>query len=44
MIYNPWFDKHGIDAAVIPMGVRPEDYADEPEGRSSACPTCAARW
>ena len=26
MIYNPWFDKHGIDAAVIPMGVRPEDY------------------
>jgi len=27
MIYNPWFDKHGIDAAVIPMGVRPEDYA-----------------
>jgi len=27
MIYNPWFDKHGIDAAIIPMGVRPEDYA-----------------
>jgi shikimate dehydrogenase len=27
MIYNPWFDKHGIDAAVIPMGVRPGDYA-----------------
>ena len=27
MIYNPWFDRHGIDAAVIPMGVRPEDYA-----------------
>ena len=27
MIYNPWFDKHGIDAAVIPMGVKPEDYA-----------------
>jgi shikimate dehydrogenase len=26
MIYNPWFDKHGIDAAVIPMGVRPGDY------------------
>ena len=26
MIYNPWFDKHGIDAAVIPMGVKPEDY------------------
>ena len=27
MIYNPWFDKHGIDAAVVPMGVRPEDFA-----------------
>ena len=27
MIYNPWFDRHGIDAVVIPMGVRPEDYA-----------------
>ncbi len=27
MIYNPWFDKHGIDAIVVPMGVRPEDYA-----------------
>ena len=27
MIYNPWFDKHGVDAAVIPMGVRPEDFA-----------------
>src|SRR4051812_34681799 len=26
LIYNPWFDKHGIDAAVIPMGVRSEDY------------------
>ena len=27
MIYNPWFDSRGIDAAVIPMGVKPEDYA-----------------
>lgn len=26
MIYNPWFEKHGIDAAVIPMGVKPDDY------------------
>jgi shikimate dehydrogenase len=26
LIYNPWFDKHGIDAAVIPMGVKSEDY------------------
>ena len=26
MIYNPWFDSKGIDAAVIPMGVRADDY------------------
>jgi len=26
MIYNPWFEKQGIDAVVVPMGVRPEDY------------------
>jgi shikimate dehydrogenase len=27
LIYNPWFDSKGIDAAVVPLGVRPEDYA-----------------
>jgi len=27
MIYNPWFDSRGIDATVIPMGVKPEDFA-----------------
>ncbi len=27
MIYNPWFEQQGIDAVVIPMGVKPEDYA-----------------
>jgi shikimate dehydrogenase len=26
MIYNPYFDHAGIDAVVIPMGVRTEDY------------------
>jgi len=26
MIYNPYFDKAGIDAVVVPMGVRAEDY------------------
>jgi shikimate dehydrogenase len=25
-IYNPWFDKAGIDAAVVPMGVKADDY------------------
>lgn len=27
MIYNPWFESKGIDAVVVPMGVKPEDYA-----------------
>jgi len=27
MIYNPWFEQKGIDAVVVPMGVRPDDYA-----------------
>ena len=26
MIYNPWFDKAGVNARVIPMGCKPEDY------------------
>jgi shikimate dehydrogenase len=26
MIYNPFFNKHGIDAVVVPMGCRSEDY------------------
>jgi len=27
LIYNPWFDTHGIDACVVPMGLLP-DYFD----------------
>ncbi|MDP9837236.1 shikimate dehydrogenase [Neorhizobium huautlense] len=27
LIYNPYFEKNGIDAVVVPMGCRPEDYA-----------------
>lgn len=26
MIYNPWFDQQGIDAVVMPMGVKAEVY------------------
>jgi len=26
LIYNPWFETHGIDAIVMPMGVKTEDY------------------
>jgi shikimate dehydrogenase len=26
MIYNPWFEQVGVDAVVVPMGCRPEDY------------------
>ena len=27
MIYNPYFERAGIDAVVVPMGVKPDDYA-----------------
>ncbi|MBS0445163.1 MAG: shikimate dehydrogenase [Proteobacteria bacterium] len=27
MIYNPWFEHKGIDAVVVPMGVKADDYA-----------------
>jgi shikimate dehydrogenase len=27
MIYNPWFERQRINAVVVPMGVRAEDYA-----------------
>jgi shikimate dehydrogenase len=26
LIYNPWFEKNGIDAVVVPMGVKAEEY------------------
>jgi shikimate dehydrogenase len=26
MIYNPWFEKQGIDAVVVPVGVEPPEY------------------
>ena len=26
MVYNPWFDKHEVDAVVVPMGVQSDDY------------------
>ncbi len=26
LIYNPWFEKHDIDAVVVPMGAKPEDF------------------
>ena len=28
MIYNPYFEKHGIDAVVMPLGCKAEDYSD----------------
>jgi shikimate dehydrogenase len=28
MIYNPWFEKKGIDAVVVPMGVRAEPFPE----------------
>lgn len=28
MIYNPWFEKAGVNAIVVPMGCQPRDYPD----------------
>ena len=28
MIYNPWFEKAGVNAIVVPMGCQTPDYAD----------------
>jgi shikimate dehydrogenase len=28
MIYNPWFESRGIDAVVVPLGIKSDDYAD----------------
>lgn len=28
MIYNPWFEKAGVNAVVVPMGCRPEHFPD----------------
>lgn len=28
MIYNPWFEKAGVNAVVVPMGCRPGDYPE----------------
>jgi len=28
MIYNPYFEKHGIDAVVVPMGCKADTYSD----------------
>jgi shikimate dehydrogenase len=27
MIYNPWFEKRGVNAAVVPLGIKSEDFA-----------------
>jgi shikimate dehydrogenase len=28
LICNPWFEKNGVDAVVVPMGIQREDYPD----------------
>ena len=27
LIYNPWFEKKGIDTVVVPMGIKPENFS-----------------
>ena len=41
MIYNPWFRKRGIDAAVVPLGVKSEDLP-APFRRFAASPISTA--
>src|SRR4051794_24537250 len=28
LIYNPWFEARGVDAVVVPLGVKAEDFAE----------------
>src|SRR4030095_7755025 len=28
LVYNPWFEKNDIDAVVVPMGVKAEEYPE----------------
>jgi hypothetical protein len=42
MIYNPYFDHIGVNARVMPMGCRSEDYPPSC-ARCSRSPTSAAR-
>jgi shikimate 5-dehydrogenase len=43
MIYNPYFEKHDIDAVVVPMGCKAEDYPSLSQARVQAFqyPWCA---
>ena len=43
MIYNPYFEKHGIDAVVVPMGVQGGGLPGVPAALCSGSPTSAAR-
>ena len=36
MIYNPYFEKYDIDAVVVPMGCKAEDYAGISQARVQA--------
>jgi shikimate dehydrogenase len=38
MIYNPWFERRGIDAIVVPISVRAQDYAVALD--ALACSSC----
>ena len=41
MIYNPWFETKGIDAVVVPLGVKGDDY---PESSAAALPRHQLAW
>ncbi len=43
LIYNPWFESKGIDAVVVPMGVKADDYPAFLRAAVPSSPTSAAR-
>ena len=43
MIYNPYFESVGVNAVVVPMGCKPENFRAGAARRCSRWRTCAAR-
>ena len=41
LIYNPWFEKNGVDAVVVPMGVKAEDFPAVLASTAACWATCS---
>ena len=44
MVYNPWFEMKGINAVVVPMGVKAEDYPEVLKSLFRLTNIRAVRW